>query len=121
GEGKGGGERSGRMMKAAELARRVPLEALDEVAAEDLPAVVLYLVALQSGAAARLAACPRPVAVSRNGTEALLDVHEAAARLNISADWLYRHAKRLPFSRPVGRRAVRFDPDGPTRWAAQRT
>ena len=44
------------MMDAAELARRVPLEALDQVAVEDLPAVVLYLAALQSAAAARLTA-----------------------------------------------------------------
>src|SRR5262249_42989962 len=109
------------MMNAAELARRVPLEALDEVAAEDLPAVVLYLAALQSGAAARLAASPRPLAASRNGTEALLDVHEAAARLNVSSDWLYRNAPKLPFTRRVGRRAVRFDPDGLARWVASRT
>jgi hypothetical protein len=33
------------MMDAAELARRVPLEALDAVAAEDVAAVVLSLVA----------------------------------------------------------------------------
>ena len=106
-------------MDAAELARRVPLEALDEVAAEDLPAVALYLAALQGGAAARLAAAPRPVAISRNGTEALLDVREAAARLNLSVDWLYRHAKKLPFTRRVGR-AVRFDPAGLARWLAHR-
>ena len=107
------------MMDAAELARRVPLEALDQVAVEDLPAVVLYLAALQSGAAARLAAAPRPVPVSRNGSEALLDVREAAARLNVSTDWLYRRAKRLPFARWVGR-AVRFDPEGLARWVAHR-
>ena len=108
------------MMDAAELARRVPLEALDQVAVEDLPAVVLYLAALQSAAAARLTAAPRPVPVSRNGSEALLDVREAAARLNLSVDWLYRHAKRLPFTRRVGR-AVRFDPEGLARWVATRT
>jgi hypothetical protein len=104
-------------MDAAELARRVPLEALDAVAVEDLPAVALYLAALQSAAAARLAAATRPVAVSRNGTEALLDVREAAARLHVSPDWLYRRAKQLPFSRRVGR-AVRFDPAGLARWVA---
>jgi excisionase family DNA binding protein len=106
-------------MDAAELARRVPLEALDAVAAEDLPAVVLHLAALQSAAAARLAAATRPVAVSRNGTEALLDVREAAARLNVSVDWVYRRAKRLPFARWMGR-AVRFDPEGLARWVAHR-
>ena len=107
------------MMDAAELARRVPLEALDQVAVEDLPAVVLYLAALQSAAAARLTAAPRPVPVSRNGSEALLDVREAAARLNLSVDWLYRHAKKLRFTRRVGR-AVRFDSAGLARWLAHR-
>jgi predicted DNA-binding transcriptional regulator AlpA len=111
------------MMDAPELARRVPLEALDEVAAEDLPAVALYLAALQNRIAARslAAADTRPMAVSRNGPEALLDVREAAARLNVSTDWLYRRAKRLPFSRRVGPRAVRFDPAGLARWVATRT
>src|SRR5262245_44281251 len=110
------------MMDAAELARRVPLEALDQVPAEDLPPVALYLAALQSRAAARsLAACTRIAAVSSTATEALLDVHEAAARLRVSSDWLYRNAPKLPFTRRVGRRAVRFDPDGLARWVATRT
>ena len=108
------------MMDAAELARRVPLKAIDEVAAEDLPAVALYLAALQGRAAARsLEACTRVAAASSNGSEALLDVREAAARLNLSVDWLYRHAKKLPFTRRVGR-AVRFDPAALARWLAHR-
>ena len=91
------------------------------MAAEDLPAVALYLAALQSRIAARsLAAAPRPVAVSRNGPEALLDVREAAARLGVSEDWVYRHAPKLPFTRRVGRRAVRFDPEVLARWVATR-
>src|SRR5262245_23792972 len=101
------------MMDAAEFARRVPIEAIDEVPAEHLPAVALYLAALQVRAAARSAeACTPIAAASSTGSEALLDVREAAARLNLSVDWLYRHAKKLPFTRRVGR-AVRFDP----RWA----
>jgi hypothetical protein len=38
-------------MDAAELARRVPLEALDQVAVEDVAAVALSRAALQSRAA----------------------------------------------------------------------
>lgn len=52
------------------------------------------------------------------GPERLLDVEEAAARLGMSADWLYRHARQLPFTRRVGRRAVKFDPAGLARWVA---
>src|SRR5262245_53249571 len=108
------------MMDAAELARRVPLEALDEVPAEDLPAVALCLAALQGRAAARsLEACTRIAAASSKGSEALLDVREAAARLNLSVDWLYGNAKTLPFTRRLGR-AVRFDPAVLARWLAHR-
>jgi excisionase family DNA binding protein len=108
------------MMDAADLAQRVPLEALDEVPAEHLPAVALYLAALQGRAAARsLAACPPTAAVPGNAAEALLDVREAALRLNVSVDWLYRHARRLPFTRRVGR-AVRFDAAALARWLAHR-
>ena len=101
------------MMDASEFARRVPIEAIDEVPAEHLPAVALYLAALQVRAAARSAeACTPIAAASSKGSEALLDVREAAARLNLSVDWLYRHAKKLPFTRRGGpRRALR------SRWA----
>jgi len=107
------------MMDVSELARRVPLDAVDEVPAEHLPAVALYLAALQGRAAARSLEACRIAAASSNGSEALLDVREAAARLNLSVDWLYRHAKKLPFTRRVGR-AVRFDPAGLARWLAHR-
>lgn len=51
-------------------------------------------------------------------SEPLLDVQAAAERLGMSADWLYRHARQLPFTRRVGRRAVKFDPEGLARWVA---
>lgn len=38
--------------------------------------------------------------------ERLLDIEEAAARLNISKDYLYRHHKQLPFSRRIGRKLL---------------
>jgi excisionase family DNA binding protein len=45
-------------MDAAEMAWRVPLEAVDTVPVEHLPAVALHLAALQAAVAARLAASP---------------------------------------------------------------
>ncbi len=55
------------------------------------------------------------------GDRPLLSTAAAAARLNVSRDWLYRNAPKLPFTRRVGRRAVRFDPEGLNRWvSAQR-
>jgi predicted DNA-binding transcriptional regulator AlpA len=67
------------------------------------------------------ALAPNGAAPSPHGSSRLLDVEEAAARLSVSADWVYRHAKQLPFTRRVGRRALRFDPDGLVRWLAHRT
>ena len=94
--------------------------------AERLPALLVDVAAMQS----RLAAVSNAIsarlladaeAASRDASEALLDVREAAIRLNVSVDWLYRHAKRLPFTRRVGGRAVRFDPAALARWLAHRT
>jgi excisionase family DNA binding protein len=41
----------------------------------------------------------------------LLTVDEAAARLKCSSDWLYRRAKRLPFTVRIGRN-LRFSERG---------
>jgi predicted DNA-binding transcriptional regulator AlpA len=40
--------------------------------------------------------------------ERLLTVDEAAEILNTSADWLYRHWKRLPFTVQLSPRQIRF-------------
>src|SRR5262249_2747587 len=71
------------MMDGAGRAGRVRFGALGAVPAEDLPAVALYLAALQGRAAARsLTACSRAAARPGGASEALLDVREAAIRLN---------------------------------------
>lgn len=41
----------------------------------------------------------------------LLDVHEAAKKLGRSEDWLYRRARKLPFTRPDGR-SLQFSEKG---------
>ena len=38
----------------------------------------------------------------------LLDAEEAANILSVSPDWLYRHANRLPFTRKLAPRLLRF-------------
>ncbi len=48
----------------------------------------------------------------------LLTVHEAAALLRVSARWLYRHSRNLPFSRRLSRKVLRFSRSGITRWLA---
>ena len=44
-----------------------------------------------------------------------LDVAEAAKRLGMSRDWLYRNASKLPFAVRIGRRVV-FDSLALERW-----
>ena len=52
--------------------------------------------------------------------ERLLDAEEAARILSVSADWLYRHAKRLPFTRKLGSKMLRFSYQGILKWLATR-
>jgi len=93
-----------------------PLELVDGIAVEALPAALAHLLALQARVVARLAAGK---AVASVVSARLLSVDEAAARTGMSKDWLYRHAKTLPFTRRLGR-AVRFDEAALTRWLATR-
>ncbi len=84
-----------------------PLADLDVVIAKASPADRAALIV---GLAARLATLgagmvhttPQSgIAPDRN-----LDVHEAAARLGMSAAWLYRHGGELPCSTRIGRRLL---------------
>ena len=52
--------------------------------------------------------------------ERLLNAEEAAKILNVSSDWLYRHAKKLPFTRKVGPKMLRFSHKGIVKWLATR-
>lgn len=93
-----------------------PVEVVDGLGVEALPAALAHLLALQARVVARLAAGK---AVASVVSARLLSVDEAAARTGMSKDWLYRHAKTLPFTRRLGR-AVRFDEAALTRWLATR-
>jgi predicted DNA-binding transcriptional regulator AlpA len=50
----------------------------------------------------------------------LLNVEEAAKLLRVSEDWLYRHAKRLPFRRKLGPKMLRFSSIGIQKYLATR-
>jgi predicted DNA-binding transcriptional regulator AlpA len=50
----------------------------------------------------------------------LLDAEEAAKLLSMSTDWLYRHAKKLPFTRKLGPKMLRFSHQGIVKWMATR-
>lgn len=70
------------------------LDAARSVPAEDLPLLIGELAEITATAQSRLYS---PPAISIE--DRLLSVDECAARLNCSADWLYRNAKKLPFTR----------------------
>jgi excisionase family DNA binding protein len=77
-------------------------------AAEELPRLLGELEEIRVTALARITPPSAPARANE-----LLNVDQAAARLGCSTDYLYRHAKQLPFTRrnTVGR-ALRFSSVG---------
>jgi predicted DNA-binding transcriptional regulator AlpA len=51
----------------------------------------------------------------------LLTAEEAAARLAVAPDWLYRHADALPFTVRIGDRHLRFSTQGINRYIRERS
>ena len=89
-----------------------------QVDREHLPALLTHLSAVQASMAARLVATLND-ATSDGAQDELLPVEEAAARLGVSEDWLYRRTKSLPFVVRVGGR-VRFSAKGIDRFIKNR-
>lgn len=60
--------------------------------------------------------------VQSNGHEEdrLMDAEEAAKLLSVSQDWLYHHGKKLPFTRKLGPKMLRFSSQGIQRYLATR-
>ena len=50
----------------------------------------------------------------------LLDAEEAARILSVSVEWLYRNSKRLPFTRKLGHKMLRFSSVGIQKYLAVR-
>jgi predicted DNA-binding transcriptional regulator AlpA len=55
-----------------------------------------------------------------NEQDRLLDAEEAAKILSVSVEWLYRNAKRLPFTRKLGHKMLRFSSVGIQKYLAIR-
>jgi predicted DNA-binding transcriptional regulator AlpA len=89
---------------------------VEETPAPELPELIGELEAARAAAWARLTAPTGEKPSVVPGQEARnLDVAEAAKRLGMSRDWLYRHASELPFALRIGRRVV-FDSVALERW-----
>jgi len=54
------------------------------------------------------------------GEDRLLDAEEASKLLSVSPDWLYRHSSRLPFTRKLGPKMLRFSCQGLQKWLTTR-
>jgi predicted DNA-binding transcriptional regulator AlpA len=79
------------------------LEAARKLEIEELPRFIGELEEVRCTAMARLTA-PRP---SSPQSDELLGITEAADRLGMSKDYLYRHHTTFPFTRRIGR-GLRF-------------
>jgi predicted DNA-binding transcriptional regulator AlpA len=55
-----------------------------------------------------------------DGEDELLTTADAANLLNVSEDWMYRRASKLPFTRKLSRKALRFSKVGLLKWRAAR-
>jgi predicted DNA-binding transcriptional regulator AlpA len=95
----------------------ITLPTLDEIAIDETPATIEALGALVAALARRQregAVMP----VDNDAPDEMLDVQEAARRLNKSTSWLYHHAN-LPFRVKIGG-GVRFSAAGIAKWLKAR-
>jgi predicted DNA-binding transcriptional regulator AlpA len=87
---------------------------------EDLPRLVGRLVEAEERARLRLrTAAPHAPENGQGEADENLSAVEAARRLGLSRDYLYRHADKLPFTVRIGRRLL-FSARGLETWNTRR-
>ena len=89
---------------------------LEALRPEEIPEVIA---ALSTRMAAELARRGVASSAAGAGPDENLSAQEAARRLGLSRDWLYRNAGELPFTVRIGRRLL-FSARGLERWNRQR-
>jgi excisionase family DNA binding protein len=87
----------------------------DELPPDQLPRLLGELEEIRCTAVARLSA---QVSLNPSGLDQLVRIGEAAKRLNISEDYLYRHSRELPFTKRIGRNLL-FSSAGIERYIRQ--
>lgn len=93
----------------------------DGLTREQVAEAAAQVAALQGRLADALRALPDSPPAARTPTpERLLSVTEAAGRLGVTARWLYRNARRLPFARKLTRRTLRFHEAGLERYIREK-
>jgi predicted DNA-binding transcriptional regulator AlpA len=86
---------------------------------EDIPVLLGDLETLRARLWDRLLDLQPLPAPPDAGQDHLLSPQEAAALIGVSRRWLYRHHSKLPFTRRLSRRTLRFSTLELTRWLAQ--
>jgi excisionase family DNA binding protein len=81
---------------------------------EELPRLLGDLAEISATASARLSS-----AVVESRPDELLDVEETARRMGVSKDYLYRHQRKFPFARRIGRKLL-FSSSGLDKFLARR-
>jgi hypothetical protein len=102
-------------MKTEEFVLPDPME----IPIESIAPVITRLSSLQTALAARLIRIPTNLNQNESlpeGEDELLTTADAAKLLNVSEDWIYRRADRLPFARRLSRKALRFSRVGLMKW-----
>ena len=100
-------------------------ERVSEVPAGEVPGLLVRLGALLAALAARQAASAsnenKVLQVeSTKSHDRNLTVDEAAEMLGVTRNWLYRHSGKLPFTRRLSKKALRFSEKGIRRWLETR-
>jgi predicted DNA-binding transcriptional regulator AlpA len=81
---------------------------------------LMAIAGLETALAARLMAGTQMTAEVKETEDRLLTADEAASLLRVTPRWLYRRSSRLPFTRRLSRKALRFSETGIRRWMAAR-
>jgi excisionase family DNA binding protein len=94
--------------------------ALDLMPAKHMPELLSQLERLKALIWVRLMIVPASGTRELSPPDRLLEVSEAAKRLGVSKDYLYRHAKQWPFAVRVGPGHLRFSERGLESWIKNR-
>lgn len=97
------------------------LKEIDSLDFEHLSPLLAEVTALQATLLARLLALQNEHHESvHSDDDHLLTVEEASQRLGTSKDWLYRNARKLPFTVRLAPRQLRFSSKGIERYLRNR-
>lgn len=106
------------LLQAPERVSEVPVEQIPVLVAE-LASEQAALSAMQGVLTARLLVAPAEHP-SGDAGDRLLTAEEVAGVLGVTKRWVQRRARRLPFSRRISVRSVRYSEAGLKRWMANR-